>query len=238
MSHAGGVVRSTDEVLPVLETDLAGNPIELVHQRAYIVHAYRRGLDEMLLRGSVRDDKPAGLYIVGDENPLVIHHMIVELGVAMPALTITSAHVAFEVFPHTTCPLITTSYEDLVGLSIARGFIHEVRKRFGGPGGCAHTTALIQAMAPVAIQSIWSFKMAAQRDDREGGATFEAADDEAATERSVRASINTCHFWAEDGEQVARVRRGERGPVPLFITERLIELGRDPATWRGGDDIR
>ena len=49
----------------------------------------------------------------------------------------------------------------LVGLSIARGFTHRVRELFGGPRGCTHTTALLQAMAPIAMQCFWSMRSAA-----------------------------------------------------------------------------
>ena len=231
----GATVLSVDAVLPILDTDAAGNPIELVHQRAYVVHAYRRSPNELLLRGSVRDDKPAGLYIVGDEDPLVIHHMIVELGVSMPELTITSAEVTFETFPQHACPSITTSYDQLVGLSIARGFTHQVRQLFGGPRGCTHTTALLQAMGPVAIQSMWSFKVAAERDHLAGGHQLTVEEQQATLEASVRTSLNTCHVWDENGEHVAQVRLGHRPPAPLFIVERLEELGRDPDSWRPAD---
>ena len=58
------------------------------------------------------------------------------------------ADVVFEAHPHTTCPAIIEHYQGLVGLSIARGFTHQVRELFGGPRGCTHTTALLLAMAP------------------------------------------------------------------------------------------
>ena len=120
----------------------------------------------LLLRGAVRDQKPAGLYIAGDPDPLTFHHMQVELEVSFPSLEITAAAVLFEAHPHETCGSIAPHYGSLVGLSIARGFTHEVRQRFGGPRGCTHTTALLLAMAPVAIQSIWSMQVV---EDREAG---------------------------------------------------------------------
>lgn len=226
------VLAPLDEVLPIIDADADGNPLEMLHERAYVVHAYRRGPTEMFLRGAVRDDKPAGLYITDDEQPLVIHHMLVELGVSMPDLTITSAQVSFRTNPHSVCPTIASTYEQLVGLSIARGFTHQVRQLFGGPRGCTHTTALLQAMGPVAIQTMWSFRMAAERDHRTGKQELTADAQRAALERSVRTSMNTCHVWDEDGEHVAMIRRGERPEPPLFITKRLNDLGRDPSTWR------
>src|SRR5215204_4851860 len=87
--------------------------------------------------------------------------------IAMATLEITAAKAVLEVHPHSSCPRIEDHYGNLVGLSIARGFAHKVRELFGGPRGCTHTTALLQAMAPVAIQSIWSLNMGRPRE--EGG---------------------------------------------------------------------
>ena len=36
---------------------------ELIHERAYVVRAYRKGNDQLILRGAVRDQKPPGLYV-------------------------------------------------------------------------------------------------------------------------------------------------------------------------------
>ena len=69
----------------------------------------------------------------------------------------------FEHHPREECPSITAHYDELVGLSIARGFTHRVRELFGGPRGCTHTTALLQAMAPIGMQCFWSMKAAAAK---------------------------------------------------------------------------
>ena len=200
---------------------------QLIHERAYVVRAYRHGTDQLILRGSVRDQKPPGLYIADDDEPLTIHHMIVDLTIAIPSLEIVAAEAVLETHPHPTCKRIEDHYGNLVGLSIARGFTHKIRELFGGPRGCTHTTALLQAMAPVAIQSIWSFNMAQARTNGDG--PLNTAD---ASKRALMANVNTCHVWAEDGEHVTGLRRGEPMDVPLWITKRFDELGRDPLTWR------
>ena len=200
---------------------------QLIHERAYVVRAYRHGTDRLILRGSVRDQKPPGLYIADDDEPLTIHHMIVDLTIAIPSLEIVGAEAVLETHPHPTCKRIEDHYGNLVGLSIARGFTHKVRELFGGPRGCTHTTALLQAMAPVAIQSIWSFNMAQARSNGDGPLNTAEA-----SKRALMANVNTCHVWAEDGEHVAGLRRGEPMDVPLWITKRFDELGRDALTWR------
>ncbi|MEO7371702.1 MAG: DUF2889 domain-containing protein [Ilumatobacteraceae bacterium] len=200
----------------------------LIHERAYIVRAYRSGTDKLILRGAVRDQKPAGLYF-DDDQSLTVHHMIVDLTVAMPSLEILAAKVVLEIHPHAQCTRIEDHYQKLVGLSIARGFTKQVRELFAGPRGCTHTTALLQAMAPVAIQSIWSINMSQVHD----GDANPFTDDEA-HRRAMMANVNTCHVWADDTEHVAGLRDGGQMDVPLWVTKRFKELGRDPSTFRGG----
>ena len=201
---------------------------ELIHERAYVVRAYRKGFDTLVLRGAVRDQKPPGLYITDDPDPLTIHHMIVDLEIGVPSLDITAAKAVLEIHPHTTCPRIEEHYGSLVGLSIARGFTHKVRELFGGPRGCTHTTALLQAMAPVAVQSLWSFHMAQAR--AAGHSTpFDTTE---ARQGAVLANLNTCHVWIEGGEHVEGLLNDEPMEVPLWVTKRSIELGRDPSAWR------
>lgn len=215
-----------DDLLPV-EPDL-----ELLHTRDYQVRSYRKSADVLLLRGEVRDTKPAGLYLEGDTEPMVIHHMIVDLEVAFPSLEIIGASVVMETHPHTTCPTITEHYEKLVGLSIARGFTHKVRELFGGPRGCTHTTALLQAMAPVAIQSTWSMRAAS-----EGGVRLPVRRDPEQRKQMMLFNLNTCHVWAEEGERMQGVMRGDEPEMPLWMIERMDRLGiareEMEARWRG-----
>ncbi len=202
---------------------------ELIHERAYVVRSYFKSNDRLLMRGAVRDQKPPGLYVPEDPEPLTVHHMIVDMEIAMPTLEIVSARAALEVHPHAACPRIEDHYQHLVGLSIARGFTHKVRELFGGPRGCTHTTALLQAMAPVAIQSTWSFRARVARTTGQGAADWSSPE---ARERGIAMNLNTCHIWAEDGDQVRSIRAGEPMEVPVWIQKRFAKLGLDPASWR------
>jgi hypothetical protein len=203
---------------------------ELIHERAYVVRAYRKGTDTLVLRGSVRDQKPPGLYIPDDPEPLTVHHMIVDLHIAVPSLEIVSAQAVLEIHPHSGCPRIEDHYGNLVGLSIARGFTHKVRELFGGPRGCTHTTALLQAMAPVAIQSMWSFRIAQANSDGTGAGSPMGSPEARASAMAM--NLNTCHIWAEDGDQVRSIRNGEPMEAPVWITKRFEKLGIDPEQWR------
>lgn len=228
-----------DPILPAEPDEL-----EVLHDREYRVRAYRKADDLLMIRAAVRDQKPPGLYLEIDPDPLTVHHMQIEVDVAFPSLEIVRAEVVFESHPHEQCTVITTHYGELVGLSIARGFTHKVRELFGGPRGCTHTTALLQAMAPVAVQCFWSMqastarRAADQSSDVSAGASG-GADSRSEARRPGREmwamNLNTCHVWAEDGEVVRALEAGEPMSVPMsvpvFLRKRLDELGLDAAAW-------
>lgn len=214
---------------PILPAEPDG--LEVLHDREYRVRAYRKADDLMMIRGAVRDQKPPGLYVEIDPDPLTVHHMQIEIDVAFPSLEIVRAEVAFESHPNETCPGITAHYGNLVGLSIARGFTHKVRELFGGPRGCTHTTALLQAMAPVAVQCVWSMRASmARRSDAAAGADGGPA---SGNGRAMWAmNLDTCHVWASDGEWVAELEAGATMPVPVFLRGRMAELGLTADDWR------
>jgi hypothetical protein len=201
--------------------------LELMHTRSYDVKGYRRPDGQLSIRGSVCDELPPRLYDIDDDEPLVMHHMVVELIVELPDLVITDVQLDFRSHPHQACPGVIGHYRHLVGLSIARGFTHKVRELFGGPRGCTHTTALLQAMAPVAMQcKLASRIMGSPRADAKVMAPEELRAARAAGNR------NTCHVWAEDGEHLARILDGSDTNVPIPIGVRIRERGGDPDEWR------
>ncbi len=220
-------------ILPSDPTDSGGDALEALHDREYRVRAFRKRDDLILIRGAVRDQKPPGSYIEIDPDPLTIHHMQIDLEVAFPSMEIVAAGVAIETHPHDECPRITDHYDKLVGLSIARGFTHRVRELFGGPRGCTHTTALLQAMGPVAIQCTWSMRSSLARRDVDGAVDLTTATPE---QRRMmwQSNLNTCHIWAEDGDQVAHLEAGGAMEPPVWAVERMVQLGVKPDDWATG----
>lgn len=197
----------------------------LLHQREYTVRAYRMASDRMRIRGMVHDRKPAGTYIVGDTEPMSVHQMVVDLIVAFPSLEIVDAQVVMEVTPHAGCTSIEEVYQQLVGVSIARGFTHLVRELFGGPRGCTHVGALLQAMAPVAIQSLWSMRTQGEQPvNLRAVSTAERIE-------MMKVNFNTCHVWDTEGEHVKRLEAGEMLDPPRWAVKRLEELGRSLEDW-------
>jgi len=105
----------------------------LLHQREYVVRSYRAGPGRMRIRGMVHDQKPPGMIIDGDPDPLSVHCMVVDLLVDYRSLQIAAAEVVMEVTPHDGCTSIEPAYAELVGVSVTRGFSRKVQELFGGP---------------------------------------------------------------------------------------------------------
>ena len=204
----------------------------LIHTRQYQVHAFRMSDTKFLLRGVVVDEKPAGLYIENDPDPIWMHHMIVDLEIVYPTFLIEKASVEFKNHPHLGCTNITDHYKKLEGMSIARGFNAKVRELFGSSRGCTHIGALLAAMAPVAIQTGWSMRVSSVVDIDDASKSPEDFQEQRI--KQFASTINTCHIWDEYGEMVSKVRRGEEIEMPLPVVRRLRDLGRDETDWLAG----
>ncbi len=194
-----------------------------IHTRNYAVNAFRIDAETMRLRGQVTDTKPAGLYVKGDAEPLDVHDMMVDLTVSFPMLEILSAEVIFDTHPHLLCTSIEPTFEKLAGMSIARGFSRTLTELFGGPRGCTHVVALLRAMAPVAVQSIYSMEAA----DPDRDSTEVRSEDLGERERRALTFIaDSCHVWAADGPRMLAAEAGEAHEAPIWIRRRLEKLGR------------
>jgi hypothetical protein len=213
---------------PILPAD---PDLPLLHTRNYEVRAYKVNDGEILLRGAVRDLKPGGLYIENDDEPLAIHHMVIEMRISYPMLNITYASAELKEFPHHECPGIAPKYKQLEGLSIARGFTHKVRELFGGPRGCTHTTALLQAMAPVAIQCGWSMQMLKAQEILASGKELPSEPSEA-RKMAYKMNLNTCHIWDENGDHVRNIEAGIPMEAPVWVEKRMAKLGRSTDEWQ------
>jgi hypothetical protein len=208
----------TDSILPP-EPEGA---LPILHDREYRVRAYRLSGDRILIQGAIRDQKPPGLYIQRDPEPITVHHMQVSIEISFPDLEIVEVTTHFESHPREECPSIIGHYDKLIGLSIARGFTHQVRELFGGPRGCTHTTALLQAMAPIAMQCFWSMRAAGAKINGDPDPMLDPRRNE---DQMWRKSINTCHVWDEHGPAVASREAGIAELAPVFLRPRLAKLG-------------
>lgn len=198
-----------------------------LHTRAYEVEALLEDDDHIRIVGHLRDVKPDGLWGIADTEPITIHHMQLELVIHATTLVITSVDVFMHVHPQSYCPDALPNYDQLVGLSIARGFTNNVKQLFGGPRACTHIGALINAMAPVAIQAMWGFA-SLQRD--KAGRGSEPLNEEERDAGRAR-NMNTCHVWATDGPMMELFAKSEPVPVALWAQRRLKDRGMDLQDW-------
>ncbi|MEZ5342457.1 MAG: hypothetical protein R2706_13705 [Acidimicrobiales bacterium] len=93
--------------------------------------------------------------------------------------------------------------------------------------GAAPVGALLQAMAPVAVQSMWSMRSL----DPTTSVSINAEPDETSRRKAMSFNINTCHIWDEEGEFTKAVLAGEQIETPLWAVERLAKLGRKESEW-------
>jgi hypothetical protein len=191
-----------------------------IHQRNYETEAFDEGDGTMRVVGRLVDTKPHGLGLA-DGEPLVIHDMVIEMVVAGETFEILAITPTMNVHPYDECTSVLAAYQQLVGISIARGYSRKVKDLFGGPMGCSHIGALLIALGPVAIQASWG--MARLHDDPAAWSQVEL--DDADAERRLRLNTNTCHVWSADGDQIARLNRGEEAERPKWESVRLTKLG-------------
>ncbi len=166
-----------------------------VHVRTIRMEAVEAGPGELEVTGTLLDERPSGqVRSEGDDGARIIHDMTVTLRVRYPDFVITEARAEMAAYPYTICPEALPPVDQLVGLSVARGFVRAVQERFGRERGCSHLTALILAMAPVVKQGAG----AAFRRERD---TPRDADD--------LWFINTCQAWRQDGPLHSLLQRGD-----------------------------
>ncbi len=207
-----------DMILP--EPPPGATPV--LHNREYRVESYHLASQRLLIQGALRDQKPPGIFVPDDPEPLTIHHMTVALELSLPEMVIEDVRTEFPTHPQPTCINIIDHYDSLVGLSIGRGFTHKVRELFGGPRGCSHTTALLQAMAPVAMQSLRAMEVVRAELEGRPNPMIEPPRDD-----SWRRLVNTCHVWAEGGERIEQAKQGGRAAQTMVVLRRQEELERE-----------
>jgi hypothetical protein len=143
-----------------------------VHVRTIRVEIAQAGPHELDVTATLVDERPAdNPKWFGSDPPPVIHDM--RLGLPI-------------------CPEALPPLQQLVGLSIARGFTREVNERFGRQRGCAHFTALIHAMAPAVRQG--------------AGVAFPDQERPATGDPWF---VNTCQAWREEGPLHQLIRAGD-----------------------------
>ncbi len=178
-------------------------PVQL---RTIRMEAVESGDDELVVTGSLRDERPrGGPKWFGVPGPRVVHDMRVALRVRHPDLVITSVDGAMDTQPYTICPEALPPLQQLVGVSVGQGFTRAVNERLGRQQGCSHLTALIQAMGPVIRQA--------------AGAAFRDRNTEAVMGGGGdRWFVNTCRSWRENGPLHNLLKQGDEAGLRAMST--------------------
>ena len=168
---------------------------EPVHTRSIRVSATRVGQHELEVTGHLVDERPeaAGRWF-GIVHGRTIHDMTLTLRVRHPDLVVTHVEARMATHPYTVCPDALPPLQQLVGLSVTRGFTRAVNARFGRQKGCSHLTALLHAIAPVVRQG--------------SGAAFRDEQAPPSAERDLW-FIDTCQAWRGDGPLAGHLRAGD-----------------------------
>jgi hypothetical protein len=179
-----------------------------VHVRTITMQARRADETTLEVSGRLVDERPqgAGVGWFGAVNGSIIHDMRVTLRVQRPDLVISGVTAEMASHPYSLCPDAVEPLQELVGLSIARGFMRAVNERFGRQLGCAHLTALVQAMAPVVRQAI--------------GPAFHEYD-EIPKSGSETWFVNSCQAWKEGGLLHQRLAAGDVDGLKALSARRL-----------------
>jgi hypothetical protein len=183
---------------------------ETAHVRTIRAACRRVGDAELEVTGHLIDERPhaeaepaagSDASWVDEGQGRIVHDMTLTIRVRHPDLVITGVDGRMDHRPYTLCADAVPPLQQLVGLSVMRGFLRAVNERFGRQLGCAHMTALVHAIAPVVKQ----------------GADAVFYDDVAMPSPDQELwFVNTCQAWREDGPLHQRVRAGDAAGLRAF----------------------
>lgn len=165
---------------------------ELLHLRTIDIRGYRRADGMVDVEARLADTKTYGFALEergrlepGDK----LHGMAMRMTVDRNLL-IVACEAATDHGPYSICPTGAANYGRLAGLTIKPGFLKAARDRIGATEGCTHLSEMLQQVATVAMQTMYSL--------RDKGAAKTAEGD------SARALFGTCSAFAPSSPVVKR----------------------------------
>jgi hypothetical protein len=169
----------------------------LLHQRDIRLRGYERADGLFDVEAELQDTKTYGFgnhdrgWIEPGEP---LHHMLARLTVDEDML-IVAFEASTERGPYGICPQAAPNFARLAGLRIGRGFLRAANERVGGTVGCTHLRELLQQMATVAFQTLYTKRVKRR----------EAANAEATAEGGAKPPLlGTCLAYAPDSPVVKR----------------------------------
>jgi len=190
-----------------------------VSERTIMMTAYAAG-DEVEVVGRLTDAR-VRTFPDGPTSP--IHDMELRLAIRREDYVIVGVKAKMFFTPHLDCTDIEPAFDQLLGVSVARGYSKTVQELLGRQRGCSHLEFLARAMGTVALQGI-ATSHGLEKSDEDGPAEYLPGP----------WMKNTCHLWAEDGiaEQKLALgwKPGSISPVPPLAewTAGRVHLGVRP----------
>lgn len=181
----------------------------LVHERRIAIDGFAREDGLIDVEAEIVDTKTRPFVnedrgIIAPGEPL--HMMRMRMTVDRD-LVIQACEAVTEYAPFHICPGGAAGFGALAGLRIGRGFLKAANDRVGGVAGCTHLRELIQQMATVAFQTLYSVRKDI------GDAAPEAAADSGRL-GSPASMIGTCYAFSPDSPVVRRRWPGLAAPAP------------------------
>lgn len=186
----------------------------LVHRRKVTVDVIDDG-EFLELDCRLTDERP---WASGEpENQTLVHDLRLRIKVEKASLIITAADAQMFMQPHVECLDILGSYQQLVGISVARGYNKKIQELFGRERGCSHLEFMAKAIGTAVLQGVLS---SSRRDDWLEGKAFDLP------ENADDVLRNTCHFWADGGPGFAKRAAGWKPGIGGWPTPQLVEIRR------------
>jgi len=183
-----------------------------VHRRTMEIEVYDVPSHTLRVVGTLRDTRP---WADPEGELRDVHDMELTVDVRRSDLTITAVRARMHRFPHAECPAILPAFDDLVGLSVARGYTRAVQERLGRARGCTHLELLARTLGPAVIQALPS---AAARDADSGVLAG------ASGVSPVQWLANSCHVWRTGGPGERKLAVGWRPLTDSYPAPTAEEL--------------
>lgn len=176
----------------------AAGPRRLIHTRDIQLCGYVREDGQIEVEARMSDVKSYSMenhdrHVIAAGEPL--HDMRIRMTLIPQTMEITACEASMEATPYAVCPQTALKMERLVGLKVGKGFLRAAALRVGGTEGCTHLREMLQPVATVALQTLYSLKTQ--------GVDGKTKPDEAEIGPSL---LNSCHAYAETSPVVARQR--------------------------------
>lgn len=171
---------------------------ENIHNRNIDISTYSWDDEHILLVGELKEQRyVACVNPNGDKvAPGTYHHMKIQLLIAIKTMTIKDLDVRLCEVPRDECRTLSTSLENIKGMTISKGFTSRILKMAGANKGCAHLNTLLLAMAPAALQGYWVYS------------SFKRKEGEQPDSANGDYLVDSCWAWRKDGPLASALAKG------------------------------